>query len=131
MQKFIPIAIFFLFSFFVYDTSLHNIQKVHFFAPFQGKRDFCSTERNEKIIVSIKANHVNIIIGERKISGTYKTRKILLTNDPGEIEYRKNAPSKYHYGNYYVIEKDHLSIDRKSTRLNSSHLRLSRMPSSA
>ena len=30
-----------------------------------------------------------------------------------------------------VMDFDHDSLDRKSTRLNSSHLRLSRMPSSA
>ena len=41
-----------------------------------------------------------------------------------------NVPGKY---GIPVIEPTHLKrkIDRKSTRLNSSHLKLSRMPSSA
>ena len=31
----------------------------------------------------------------------------------------------------YIYKADSLMLDRKSTRLNSSHLKLSRMPSSA
>ena len=34
-------------------------------------------------------------------------------------------------GGFDVIEREHSNLDRKSTRLNSSHLKLSRMPSSA
>ena len=44
----------------------------------------------------------------------------------------------YHYENHYPNDDDHddddtvtIISDRKSTRLNSSHLDLSRMPSSA
>ncbi len=84
-------------------------QKTNFFAPFQGENFFCSKEYSEKIVVSIKGNRVTIVIGKRKIIGNYKSSKILLTNDPEEIAYRKNA-GKYHYGTYYVIGKDYLSI---------------------
>ncbi len=87
----------------------NHLQK-QVYAPFQGKKVFCSTAHDEKAFVSIKGNQVNIIIGKRKITGIYKKKKILLTNDSDEIEYRKNAQDKYHYGTYYVIEKDFFSI---------------------
>ena len=47
--------------------------------------------------------------------------------DPGTM-------SPYQHGEVYVTEdgtETDLDLDRKSTRLNSSHLKLSRMPSSA
>jgi|SRR6185312_732317 len=84
-------------------------QKVRFFAPFQGKKFFCSTRHSEKALVSISGNQVTIVIGKRKIIGNYKSTKILLTNDPEEIAYRKTA-GKYHYGTYYVVQKDYFSI---------------------
>lgn len=84
-------------------------QKAHFFAPFQRQKIFCATEYKQKAFVTIKANQVTILIDKRKITSTYKSKKILLTNDPKEIQYRKNA-GKYHYGTYYVIAKDYLSI---------------------
>ena len=86
----------------------NHLQKIY--APFQGKKVFCSSNHEEKAFISIKGNQVNIVIGKRKITGIYKKNKILLTNDPDEIEYRKNASDKYHYGTYYVIEKDYFSI---------------------
>lgn len=110
MQKLIQITILLLLGFFIANNSFSQIQKPHYFPPFQGKKVFCSTEYNEKAFVTIKGNQVNIVIGNRKITGIYKSSKILLTNDPNEIEYRKNVPTKYHYGTYYVIEKDYLSI---------------------
>ena len=109
MKRFILIALIFFLTFFISNIGFSQIQKPHYFAPFQGKKVFCSTENNEKAFVTIKGNQVNIIIGNRKITGTYKSNKILLTNDASEIEYRKNA-GKYHYGTYYVIAKDYLSI---------------------
>jgi hypothetical protein len=94
---------------FISISSNGYFQKPHFFAPFQGKKVFCSTEHSEKVLVSITGNQVTIVIGKRKIIGNYKSTKILLTNDPEEISYRKTA-GKYHYGTYYVIQNDYLSI---------------------
>lgn len=85
------------------------MKKPHYFAPFQGKKVFCSSEQNEKIFVTINGNAVKIIIGNKKIAGIYKSTKILLTNNPAERAYRKTA-GKYHYGSYYVIAKDYVSI---------------------
>lgn len=106
MQKFV-----FIITLFVLTSRSGNAysQKAHFFAPFQGQKIFCATEYKQKAFVTIKANQVTILIDKRKITGTYKSKKILLTNDPNEIQYRKNA-GKYHYGTYYVIAKDYLSI---------------------
>ena len=109
MQKLTLIAGLFLLTFFIGDSSFSQTRKPHYLAPFQGGKVFCSTGHDEKAFVTIKGNHVNIIIANKKITGTYKSSKILLTNDPGEIEYRKNA-RKYHYGTYYVIAKDYVSI---------------------
>ncbi len=109
MKILILISIFFLLTFFIEYNGFSQTQKPHYFAPFQGKKVFCSTDHAEKAFVAIKGNAVNIIIGNKKITGTYKSDKILLTNDPGEIEYRKTA-AKYHYGTYYVIAKDFVSI---------------------
>lgn len=80
------------------------------YAPFQGKKVFCSTEYKQKVFVTINGNNVNIVIGKKKMTGIYKKSEVLLTNDPKEIEYRKNAPGKYHYGSYYVIGKDYFSV---------------------
>jgi hypothetical protein len=109
MQKLILIAILFPFTFVIGKNSFSQIQKTHYFGPFQGKKVFCSTSYNEKAFVTIVGNHVSIFIGKRKITGIYKSSKVLLTNDSDEIEYRKYA-GKYHYGTYYVIAKDYLSI---------------------
>jgi hypothetical protein len=98
MQKLILIAILFPFTFVIGKNSFSQIQKTHYFGPFQGKA-----------FVTIVGNHVSIFIGKRKITGIYKSSKVLLTNDSDEIEYRKYA-GKYHYGTYYVIAKDYLSI---------------------
>ena len=48
-------------------------------------------------------------MGNRKITGIYKGRKTLLTNDANEIEYRKNTANN-HYGTYYVVAKDYVGI---------------------
>ena len=48
-----------------------------------------------------------------------------VTNDDGRIAELGGS----HAGTYRIVF--HPATDRKSTRLNSSHLRLSRMPSSA
>ena len=106
MQKF-----FFIITLFVLTSQSGNTysQKVHFFTPFQGQKVFWATVYKQKALVNIKANQVTILIDKRKITGTYKSKKILLTNDPKEIQYRKNA-GKYHYGTYYVIAKDYLRI---------------------
>ncbi len=106
MQKFILISVLTLF---INSSSFNQTLTQHYFAPFQGKKVFCSTTQNEKAFITIKGNQVNIVIGNKKITGIYKSRKILLTNDPAEIEYRKSA-GKYHYGTYYVIEKNYVSI---------------------
>ena len=106
MQKFVFIII--LFMLFLQGSTAYT-QTVHFFAPFQGQKIFCATEYKMKAFVTIKGNQVTILIDKRKITGTYKSKKILLTNDPKEIEYRKYA-GKHHYGNFYVIDKDYLSI---------------------
>lgn len=106
MQKFV-----FIISLFVLSLQNDNAysQTVQFFAPFQGKNTFCATGYKQKAFVTIKGNQVTILINKKKITGTYKSKKILLTNDPKEIEYRKYA-GKYHYGNFYVIDKEYLSI---------------------
>ena len=109
MQKPILIAVLFLLTFFIDNSCFSQSQKLHCFAPFQGKRVFCSTEHNEKAFITIKGNQVSVVMGNRKIKGTYKRNKVLLTNDPSEILYRKNA-GKYHYGTFYVIARDYLSI---------------------
>ena len=57
-------------------------------------------------------------IQERKIKEFYAERRAE-TTDPDEIQALRDA------------EEDDLARDRKSTRLNSSHIPLSRMPSSA
>ena len=106
MQKFVFILILFVLSL---QSGTAFTQMVHFFAPFQGKKIFCATEYTEKVFVTIKGNQVTIQIEKRKITGTYKSKKILLTNDPKEIEYRKYG-GKYHYGSFYVIDKEYLSI---------------------
>ncbi|MEP7233321.1 MAG: hypothetical protein ABI691_23885 [Ginsengibacter sp.] len=109
MKKLVLISISFLLTLFTSDSGFSQTQKSHYFAPFQGKKVFCSTDHEEKAFVTIKGNAVNVIIGKKKITGTYKSNKILLTNDPGEIEYRKTA-GKYHYGTFYVIATDYVSI---------------------
>lgn len=84
--------------------------KPQYYAPFQGKKIFCSDERKEKIVVTIKGNNVNIVTESGKISGVYKNNKVLITNDPNEAEYRRYAAGSHHYGTYYVIEVDYLSV---------------------
>ena len=47
----------------------------------------------------------------------------------------KKSPAEYSAGDFYVLLVDYnvfsFRLDRKSTRLNSSHTTVSRMPSSA
>lgn len=109
MQKLILISVFFVLILFISNKGFNQTQTQHYFAPFQGKKVFCSINQNGKVFITIKGNQVNIVIGNKKIMGTYKSRKILLTNDPAEIEYRRSA-GKYHYGTYYVIDKNYVSI---------------------
>ena len=51
----------------------------------------------------------------------------------GEIPSYKVAEDEYYYAFLDInpLQKGHTLVDRKSTRLNSSHTDISRMPSSA
>jgi len=77
-------------------------------APFQGKRIFCSSDREAKYLVTIKGNSVLIVIDNIKVTGLFKKDK-LFTNDPEEIEYRRFS-GKYNYGKFYVIGVDYFSV---------------------
>ena len=64
------------------------------------------------------------------IPADYNPRKALTPEDE-EYQKIKNSIEKFGYVDPIIINEDGTIIDRKSTRLNSSHIATSRMPSSA
>ena len=66
MKKLILISIFLLLTLLISKSGFSQTQKPHYFAPFQGKKVFCSTDHDEKAFVTIKGNQLNIIIGNKK-----------------------------------------------------------------
>lgn len=77
--------------------------------PFQGKRLFCSSEIKMTYDVEISGNNVVISYEGIKVKGVFKRNGLLLTNDPEEIEYRRNS-GKINYGKYYVIGANYFSV---------------------
>ena len=62
-------------------------------------------------------------LGQQKIPTTLFKERAIVPNKPG-VELPQGVPQ-------VIVEKQTLDVDRKSTRLNSSHIQKSRMPSSA
>ena len=61
----------------------------------------------------------------------YDSAGIALVDEDGDLFVEKKAGKLSNLTTAIADRTPHAAIDRKSTRLNSSHLKLSRMPSSA
>ena len=67
---------------------------------------------------------MKVVAFERNLTGTSASRRLRHDKKVPGIVYGGGVAPK-------MIELDHNALDRKSTRLNSSHVSQSRMPSSA
>ena len=88
----------------------------------------------ENFIEQIDKRRTFAIISHPDAGKTTLTEKLLLyggaIQQAGIVKGKKGARAAV--SDWMEIEKQRgISVDRKSTRLNSSHLKLSRMPSSA
>ena len=81
---------------------------------FEFELDKMPTTQQQKGIKKVKGK---LQFYDRRGTNNYSLKAQLMKNKPKEC-FEKNVPLK-------------LSVDRKSTRLNSSHSEISRMPSSA
>ena len=69
-----------------------------------------------------------IVVGKDTTTCSFSKSYVDIKNEPDNGD---NTEFVADNGKEGVVEKEKNAIDRKSTRLNSSHLRRSRMPSSA